>query len=156
MSWSFSFQLFPGENIIDDSTNRNQSSLKSDYSVFLTDKRVIFRFDGLGSSLTQSFFYNEILDVKPVKRLFVSYLQVKTSKKEFFINTSHADYWSGKILEIKEKIDKIPSQDAKATGSTTETQKKELLDMLTILRKNSLLTDNEFEDKVQKLNSMKF
>lgn len=147
--------MAPGENIIDDSTNRSQPGLKPDYSVFLTSKRVIFRFDGLGSSLTQYFYYNEILDVKPVKRLFVSYLHVKTSKKEFFLNTSHADYWSDKILEIKAKIEKIPSHEGKTAESSAEMQKRELLDMLTILRKNSLLTDNEFEEKVQKLNSMK-
>ncbi|OGW23882.1 MAG: hypothetical protein A2X59_11825 [Nitrospirae bacterium GWC2_42_7] len=154
MSWGFSFQLFPGENIIEDSTNKSHSGVKPAYSVFLTNKRVIFRFDGLGSSLTQSFFYNEVLDVKPVKRVFVNYLHVKTSKKEFFINTSDTDYWSGKILDIKEKIKELPSPEGKTAESSTERGKRELLDMLTILRKNSLLTDNEFDEKVHALDKM--
>jgi hypothetical protein len=56
MFWTLSFELLPGEKIIDDTDRRGSSGIRSVYSVFLTNMRTIFRFDGLGSSLSQSFF----------------------------------------------------------------------------------------------------
>jgi hypothetical protein len=62
MFWNLSFQLMPDEKIIADSTQIKQSRIiKATCSVILTNKRVIFRFDGLGSSLTQNFLPNEFL-----------------------------------------------------------------------------------------------
>lgn len=70
MFWSLSFHLLPDEEIVDDSTRKKSSGIKPAYSVFLTNRRAIFRFDSLGSSLTQSFFYHEIVDIKPCRRPF--------------------------------------------------------------------------------------
>lgn len=156
MFWSLSFQLLPDEEIIDDSTKRSHSGIKSAYSVFLTNKRAIFRFDGLGSSMTQSFFYEEILDVKLNKRLFVNYIQLRTKNRDFLLNTSEPDYWTNRILNIKKTLTKSSEAPTDITASSSENKKRELLDMLTILRKNSLLTDKELEEKVQLLDSMKF
>ena len=47
MFWTLSFELLPQEEIIDDTDRRGGSGIKSVYSVFLTNMRVIFRFDGL-------------------------------------------------------------------------------------------------------------
>ncbi|MEW6109879.1 MAG: hypothetical protein AB1632_12040 [Nitrospirota bacterium] len=156
MFWSLSFQLLPDEVIIDDSTRENHSGLKPAYSVFLTNKRAVFRFDGLGSSLSQSFFYDEIMDVKPHKRLFINYMQLKTKRKEFLLNIPDADYWSNKILSTKENLkESPPAQPEQITSSPKAAGKKELLDMLTVLRKNSLLTDRELEEKIHMLDSIK-
>ena|SRR3990172_1261693 len=153
MFWSLSFQLLPEEVVLEDSASRGQSGIKPAYSVFLTNKRAIFRFDGLGSSLTQSFFYHEMLDIRPSRRLFFTYLLVKTEKRDFLLNTSEPEYWMNKILEIKKKTVHEPAQQPAASP---ERKKRELLDMLTVLRKNALLTDSELEEKIHQLDSMKF
>jgi hypothetical protein len=152
MSWGFSFQLLPGEDIIEDSTKRDNMLVKPAYSVFLTNQRVIFRFDGLGSSLTKSFLYNEIIEAKPSKRVFVNYLLIKTKDKEYLLNTSEPEYWSKKISNIKgnftENIEDV-------SDKKTEGKKGEFLNMLIILRNNALLTEEEFEEKIRMLNSLK-
>jgi hypothetical protein len=156
MFWSLSFQLMPDEEIVDDSTQKHSSGIKPAYSVFLTNKRAIFRFDGLGSSMTQSFFYNEILDIRLSKRLFFTYLSIKTSKRNFLLNTDDAAYWAARILETKKNVSKFSGISKPPTISTSERRKKELLSMLTVLRKNSLLTDTELEEKIHLLDSMIF
>ncbi len=156
MFWSLSFQLLPDETVLDDSSRRATSAIKPAYSVFLTNRRAIFRFDGLGSSMTQSFFYGEIRDIRPSKRLFVSYLLVKTDKKEFLLNAADAEYWSEKILEIKQGMSESGDGPSSPRPLSPERKKRELLDMLTLLRKNDLLTDAELEEKVHLLDSMKF
>jgi len=155
MFWTLSFEMLPGEKIIDDTTRKSHYGIKPAYSVFLTDKRAIFRFDGLGSSLSQSFFYNEIQDAATTKRLFFTYLELKTKKKNFLFHIADAAYWSKKILEVMKQMPASNENrfDAKPSPGS---RKRELMDMLTILRKNSLLTDSELEEKVHLLDSMKF
>ncbi len=155
MFWSFSFQLLPDEKVIDDSTRRPSSGIKASYSVFLTDKRAIFRFDGLGSSLTQSFFYHEINDVKLSKRIFISYLELKTAKRDFLLNVSDAGYWADKIQELKKAAAYAEAPIPQTLQVSAERKKRELIDMLTVLRKHSLLTSEEFEEKIHRLDSMK-
>ena len=155
MFWTLSFELLPEEEIIDDTTRKSHSGIKPAYSVFLTNKRAIFRFDGLGSSLSQSFFYNEIEGVSTTKRLFFTYLELKTKKKNLLFHIAEADYWSKKILEIMKQTPASNENRLKSKPSP-ESRKRELMDMLTILRKHSLLTDSELEEKVQLLDSMKF
>jgi hypothetical protein len=155
MVWGLSFQLTPDEEIIDDSVRREQSGIRSAYTVYLTNKRLIFRLDGFGSSLTQAFSYHEIVDVKVCERLFINYIKVTTASKDYFLNVPDPDYWSKKILDVKESLKGLPEV-AKTEAVSPVVKKRELLDMLTILRKNLLLTDDEFEEKIQLLNSMKF
>lgn len=155
MFWTLSFELLPGEEIIDDTTRRGRSGIKAVYSVFLTNKRAIFRFDGLGSSLSQSFFYNEIEDVSTTKRLFFTYLELTVKKKIFLVHIADADYWSKKILQLLKQMP-ASSENRFTAKPSPESRKRELMDMLTILRKHSLLTDSELEEKVQLLDSMKF
>ena len=155
MFWTLSFEMLPGEEIIDDTTRKSHAGIKPAYSVFLTNKRAIFRFDGLGSSLSKSFFYNEIQDVAITKRLFFNYLELKAKKKKFLFHIADADYWSKKIIEIMKQIP--PSNENRFDSKPSPiSRKRELMDMLTILRKHSLLTDSELEEKVQLLDSMKF
>lgn len=156
MVWSLSFNLMPGEEIIDDSTKKQRSGIKPVYSVFLTNKRAIFRFDGLGSSMTQSFFYDEIMDIKQYQRLFVDYIKVKTAKQEYLLNTSDADYWANKIMGLKESLKESSGVPINSKSSSPVQKKRELYDMLTALRNNSLMNDKEFEEKINLLNSMKF
>ena len=156
MAWSFSFQLMPGEEVIEDSTSHQKPEIKSAYSVFLTNQRVIFRFDGLGSTLTQSFPYHEILDAKPATRLLISYLCVKTVKKDFYLNVSDADYWAEKIIGVKESMKNVPAAKPSVRPISPEMKRRELHDMLAALKKNSLLTDSEFEEKVRMLDSQRF
>jgi len=155
MFWTLSFELLPGEEIIDDTARKSHTGIKPAYSVFLTNKRAIFRFDGLGSSLTQSFFYHEIVDVSTTKRLFFTYLELKAKKKNLLFNIADAAYWANKILEIKNQTP-VSAENRLNEKSSPESRKRELMDMLTILRKHSLLTDGELEEKVQQLDSLNF
>lgn len=151
MFWSLSFQLMPDEEIIEDSTQKNHSKVKPAYSIILTNKRAIFCFDGLGSSLTHSFFYHEILSAASQERLFIKYLKVTTKKKDFFLNTHDPDFWSNKIMEFKNSIENIPLPSEKTPLISSDKEKKELLNMLTILKNKSLLTGDEFLDKIKLL-----
>ncbi len=148
MAWSFSFELLPGEEVIEDSVAGDQSVIKSAYSLFLTNKRVIFRFDGMGSSLSNSFFYHDILAARQTKRIFFSYLILKTRHKEYLFNISGAEYWTKRILEEKEKHAGLVSEVRGSDSLQPEKRKLMLLDMLTVLHKNRVLTEKEFEEKV--------
>ena len=155
MSWSLSFQLLPEEKVLDDSAGRPGSGVKASYSVFLTNRRAIFRFDSLGSSLTQSFFYHEIKSVTTSKRILIPYLHLKTEKKDCLLNVSEAEYWASRIKEMINA-----SAEAEATAqvpyqTSPERRKKELVDMLTALQKNSLLTKEELEEKIRQIDSIK-
>lgn len=153
MFWSLSYQLLPGEDVIEDSSARTHPGIKPAYSIFLTTKRAIFRFDGIGSFLAQSFFYDEMLDIKPVKRLFVDYLLVKTKKREYFLNVPEADYWAKKIAGIRDG----QKPEAKSVSHhTAKGEKKELLTMLMTLRRKGVLTEKEFDEKVSLLDTLKF
>lgn len=156
MFWSLAFQLLPEEVIIEDSAQKKRSGIKPAYSVYLTSRRVIFRFDGLGSSLTQSFFYHEILDVKPAKRFFVPYLDVKTEKRSFLLNTGDTDYWAKRILELKGSLASSAGQQKQASADSAGRTRAELSEMLTILSKHSLLSEEELKEKLCKLDSMNF
>ncbi|MGE5892605.1 MAG: PH domain-containing protein [bacterium] len=151
MIWSFSNQLLPDEQVIEKPDAKSSMGIRSTYSALLTNKRVLFRFEALGSNLTQSFFYDEIEDVQPSKRLFVNYLQVKTQKKEYFINTSDTEYLADKIKSMKEQLKSTCSRDKQ-----NENERCILLDMLDILRKNGILTDEEYEEKVYLVNGKDF
>lgn len=108
MFWSLSFHLMPDEKIIANSSERAEKKvIKEAYSVVLTNKRAIFRFDGLGSFLTQTFFYNEILDVRPDERLFIKYLRLKTANKYYFLHINSPAFWSDRIIEIKNSMQDI-------------------------------------------------
>ncbi|HET7318082.1 MAG TPA: PH domain-containing protein [Nitrospirota bacterium] len=150
MFWSFSFHLMPDETILEDSTSRSLAILKSTYSVFLTNKRVIFRFDGMGSSLAQSFLYREIDKVQPSKRLMINYLCVQTSGEQYFLHTPEPAYWAERILKMKKSASQVPevSRPAEPAGRT---KKQDLVEMLTTLRKYNLLTDAELAGKIKLL-----
>ncbi len=147
MSWSFSFELLPGEEIIEDSTKRDTDVIKSAYSIFLTNKRVICRFDGMGSYLSNAFFYEDVIDARTTRRLFVPYLILKTRRKEQLFNIPEPEYWARKIVETREQFGAAPA-DMPAAGMPPEKKKKMLLDMLTVLLRNKVLTEDEFGEKV--------
>lgn len=154
MSWSFSFELLPGEEVIEDSTQRTHDVIKAAYSVFLTNKRVIFRFDGMGSYLSNAFYYTDVLGVKQTTRLFFNYLILKTRRKEYLFNIPEADYWTKQILVSKEKFKGVAPDSKDIDSVPSEKKKLMLLDMLTVLHKNRVLTEKEFEDKVHFLDSI--
>jgi hypothetical protein len=104
MSWSFSFQLLPGERIVEDSSKDQDMLIRPVYSVLLTTERVIFRFDGLGSLLKKSLRYDEIRDARPIRRLGINYLLVETDGREQFFNTADPEIWSKKIMAMKEEL----------------------------------------------------
>lgn len=156
MSWSFSFELFPGEEIIEDSTKRETDVIKSTYSVFLTNKRVIFRFDGMGSYLSNAFFYNDVLDTKITKRLFVNYLILKTKRKDHLFNIPDPDYWSRQIHSARDRFGDARAEAKGVETASPEKKKKTFLDMLIVLHKNNLLTEKEFEEKVNLLDTANF
>ncbi len=155
MSWSFSFELLPGEEVVEDSTQRTHAVIKAAYSVFLTNKRVIFRFDGMGSYLSNAFFYADILDARPTTRLFFNYLILKTKRKEYLFNVPETAYWIGRINEEKEKHAGLVPDISEADTVAPEKKKRMLLDMLTVLHKNNILSEKEFEAKVQLLETLK-
>jgi hypothetical protein len=102
MSWTFSFSLLPEEKVIADSANNKQHVISPVYSIVLTNKRAIFRFDSLKGYLSKSFFYHEIFDAKLTKRLYINYLLINTVSKEFLFNTEDPEYWAKQIMQIKE------------------------------------------------------
>lgn len=146
MFWSFSFHLMPDETILEESTGRSLAVLKSTYSVFLTNKRVIFRFDGIGSSLAQSFLYRELDRVQPLKRLMINYLCVQTSAKQYFLHTPEPTYWAERILKMKKSVSQAPEA-SRPAGPVIRKKKQDLTDMLMTLRKYNLLTDAELAEK---------
>jgi len=146
MFWSLSFHLMPDENILDESTGRSLAVLKSTYSVFLTNRRVIFRFDGVGSSMAQSFIYHEIDNVQPLKRLMINYLCVQTSAKQYFLHTPEPAYWAERILKMKKSVSQAPEA-LRPAAPVIGTKKQDLADMLMTLRKYNLLTDAELAEK---------
>lgn len=150
MFWSFSFHLMPDETILEDSSSRSLALLKSTYSVFLTNKRVIFRFNGMGSSLSQSFLYREIDKVQPSKRLMINYLCVQTAGKQYFLHTPEPAYWAERILKMKKSASPVPEAPRPAVPAD-RTKKQDLVEMLTTLRKYNLLTDAELAGKMKLL-----
>jgi hypothetical protein len=153
MFWSLSFRLLTGEHVIDDSTRKKNPMVKPVYSVFITNKRAVFRFDGLGSSMTQSFFFDDIMDASPCKRLFITYLLLKTEKKDYLINIFDAEYWSEIIMKTKAQHIDYPQSDASAETLSSDPQirKQKLGYMISELKKNSLLSEEEFSEKMKKL-----
>ncbi len=151
MFWSLSLQLMPEETVLEDSTKRPVKGVKPAYSVFLTNKRVVFRFDGLGSSMTQSFLYPEITEVRPTRRLLVMYLCVKSGQKEHFLHIAEPDYWAGKITEFKTRKPEAP---AGRIDAGIRMKKQELMTMLTTLRNNDILTAAEFDQKKKIVDSL--
>lgn len=154
MSWSFSFELLPGEEIVEDSTKRETDVIKSAYSIFLTNRRVIFRFDGMGSYLSNAFFYHDVLDAKITKRLFVSYLILKTKRKDYLFNIPEPEYWTKQIRAAQDRFRDIVAEVKGGEAVAPEKKKKTLLDMLIVLHKNNLLTEKEFEEKVRTLDTL--
>jgi hypothetical protein len=136
----------PDEYVAEDSTSRSLAVLKETYSVFLTNKRVIFRFDGIGSLMSQSFIYREIDQVQPLKRLMVNYLCVHTSAKQYFLHTPEPAYWADRILKMKKSVAQAPEV-SRPAGPVSRTKKQDLSDMLITLRKYNLLTDAELAEK---------
>ena len=155
MFWSLSFHLMPDENVIEDSTSRSLAVLKETYSVFLTNKRVIFRFDGIGSLMSQSFIYREIDQVQPLKRLMVNYLCVHTSAKQYFLHTPEPAYWADRILKMKKSVAQAPEV-SRPAEPVSRTKKQDLSDMLMTLRKYNLLTDAELAEKKKLLETQRF
>jgi hypothetical protein len=157
MFWTLSLQLLPDESVVEESADRKAFGTDPLYSVFLTNKRIIFRFNSLGSSLTQSFLFDEIIDAEPCKRLLINYLKIKTSRRSFLLNISEPDYWAKTIKGMRDNIQE--SIESSTTPPEHEplrkAKKSELLEMLTILKNNSLLNDNELEEKVRMLESKK-
>ena len=147
MFWSFSYQLTPDETIIEDSKDKPRSALRPLYSVLLTDKRAIFRFDSLGSTLSQTFYYQEIEDARPRRRLFIYYVEIKARNKTYLINAPNADYWAGKIMSMKEKD--APAR--KEMPDPGRGKKRALLHMLTALKDSSVLTEEEYEKKIKQI-----
>lgn len=156
MFWTLSFHLMPDETIIEDSTKQAGGGLKPTYSVFLTNKRVIFRFDGIGSSMAQSFFYQEIADVKPAKRLLINYLGLHTPTRQYFLHTSNPDYWAAKIVEIKKNLPALADRTGLPAEQPAKKKRQELSDMLLTLQTYNLLSADELEQKKKMLEILQF
>lgn len=113
MGWSISFRLKSGEEIIDTSREADKGIIQPVYSIVLTNQRVLFNFVPmssplLGSSIWNSFTYNEISRVEVVTRLLIKYLMVKTPIRDYYLNVSNPDYWAEKIKDFKEKFSEPP------------------------------------------------
>lgn len=147
MFWSFSYQLTPDETIIEDSKDKPRSAFRPLYSVLLTNKRAIFRFDSLGSSLSQTFYYQEIEDARPRRRFFISYVEIKARNKTYLINAPDADYWAGKIMGMKEQNAPV----RKDMPDPGRGKKRALLHMLSALKDSSVLTEEEYEKKIKQI-----
>lgn len=109
MGWTISFKLKPGEEVLDTSMEKDKGIIKPVYAIVLTNQRVLFNFIPmssplLGSSIWNSFTYNEISKVEVVTRLFVKYLKVKTPIRDYYLNVSNPDFWAERIRDFKERF----------------------------------------------------
>jgi hypothetical protein len=156
MFWTLSFQLHPGESVIEQSRDRKTLGIDPLYSVFLTNMRAIFRFISLGSPLTQSFFYDEITDAVLCERLLVKYIKIVTPRRSFLLNIPEPDYWAKRIKDLKSQF-QTPSESAAAVpdDSADNAEEGKLLEMLTFLKENSLLDDLELQEKIRIIQSRK-
>jgi len=147
MFWSLSFQLMPGESIREDSTGQDTGGIKPTYSVFLTNKRVIFRFDGLGSTMAQSFLYPEITAADPAQRMFITYLRLQTQRKEHFLHIPEPGYWAAKILGYRNGASPPAPAMQPLSDPIAQRKKQELIDMLDALQRQGILTADEHDQK---------
>lgn len=156
MFWSLSLQLMPDESIIEDSTKQTATGLKPTYTVFLTNKRAAFRFDGFGSSMTQSFTLDEIVMAQTVKRMFISYLELKTRSKTYFLHIPNPDYWSARVLDARGDMTPASetSQDTPPPDPEGVRKERELLGMLDTLRRYGILNEDELEEKRKKVTGL--
>ena len=148
MNWMLTFKIMPDETIIEDSSKTVSAVLKPTYTVFLTTKRLLFRFNAVGSTITQSFTYQEIEDAQVVTRLLIPYLCIKTKEKEFFIHVPNAAEWPVKILETKKRMLEIP------VNAAGHKRREELHNMLITLQRHHILTAAELEDKIKLLDEL--
>jgi hypothetical protein len=153
MFWSLTFKMMPDETIIEDSTKDAVSGLKPTYAVILTTKRIVFRFEAIGSSMTQSFTYQEISDARPVKRLMINYLHLQTPAKEYFLHTPNPEYWSAKIISLGKNLPSASGNSAPYERSASR-KRQELGDMLDVLQHHKLLTTAEVEEKKKMLETL--
>jgi hypothetical protein len=148
----------PGESIIEDSTQQRTGGLKPTYAVVLTNRRAAFRFNGFGSSMTQSFLYDEITMAHPVARMFIPYLELKTRTKTYYLHIPEPGYWSSKILDAKAR--ETASHDATAPADDgaplARRKRQELLVMLAELRKHGILSAAELEEKKRQIDQLQF
>lgn len=157
MFWSLSLHLMPDETILEDSTKQVVAGLKPTYSVFLSGKRALFRFDGLGSSMTQSFLYSEITGAQAAQRMFINYLALRTSRKEYFLHIPEPAYWAARILDLKQNSEP-PAADAQTAADPClmiRRKQRELSDMLEALQKHNILTEEEVERKKKLVEALK-
>jgi len=156
MNWSLSYKLLPGEEVLDGPGDDEGFGLKATYSMVLTNKRVIFKFNSLSSGLVQSYLYDHITDARPVQRLLIRYLRLNVKGRDVFMHVGGPEVCAKKIMEYKERFrDGSPSP---ASAPATATAAKgaapslgELLAMLGTLRDYGLLTSEEYEEKRKKL-----
>jgi hypothetical protein len=152
MNWSLSFNTLPNETIIEDSTKTDPAVLGQTYTVFLTTERVLFRLNAVGSSMTQSFTYQEIEDARVATRLLISYLCIKTKEKEFYIHAPDPGHWAARILETRKNRAAEPVvTPAQNTGAR---KLKELNEMLLTLQRYNLLTTPEVDQKKKLLEKL--
>jgi hypothetical protein len=160
MFWSLSLQFLPGEKVIEDSSKQTPAGVKPAYSVFLTNKRVVFRFDGFGSTMAQSFTYDEIATAHAVKRMLITYLGLTTRTKEHFLHVPQPEYWALKILDTKTRLQLSPAApptEAASSGDLAgERKRRELHAMLATLRNYHVITDADVQDKARIINTIVF
>ena len=84
-----------------------------------------------------------------------NYLILKTKRKEYLFNVSESEYWIRRIKEEKETYAGLVSDMREVETVPPEKKKRMLLDMLTVLHKNNILSEKEFEDKVRLLETLK-
>jgi hypothetical protein len=152
MNWMLTFHIMPDETIVEDSTKTAPAVLGPTYTVFLTNKRVLFRFNAIGSSMTQSFTYQEIEDVQVLTRLLIPYLCVRSKGKEFFIHTPNPGYWSSKILETKKRMPDATTHAAAPLPGIGS--REELRKMIITLQRYNILTAEEVENKLKLLDTL--
>ncbi len=151
MFWSLSLQFMPDETVLEDSGNQRTPGVKPMYSVFITNKRVIFRLDSLGSSMAQSFVYPEILDARPVTRMLIHYLALKTNGKEHFLHVPNPVYWSTKILDTKKNMPVTTRPGIHDAGR----KRQDLQEMLVVLARHQILSQTELEEKKKMVDSIR-
>jgi|GEM_PF-4797791 len=142
MRWNISTKFEPGEEIVEEQSEKRL--IKAVYTPILTNRRALFRFNSLSTSLVQSFRYEEIASAQMAVRLMVKYLKLNSKGKDYFLNVPDPDSLGARLMELKGIYAEKPGEKPAAVKKYSL---GELLAMLEALREYGLLTAEEFSEK---------
>lgn len=151
MAWGLSTCLAEDERILDNSIPDFRPGLGPLYTVCLTQKRVLFRFNPLRSGLCKAFMLADIDKAFVARRFFVNYVGVEAENKTHYFRTSEPEYWAVRINELSCGSGHHARSGEADSSIEEKGRRSALLRIFYGLRKKSVITEPELREKVQRL-----